>query len=119
MFETAATKVQKAPRSMRPSSTTGSLRLWISRTSPIFLQRLHRPRRFATTSHLSARSDPPRRIRTRRNAAQRHLVHDLQGYELFDRSKDIAETNNLADENPQIRTCLAVKLGSYLESVQA
>lgn len=45
--------------------------------------------------------------------------HDSRGYELFDLSKDIAETNNLADENPQIRMSLAAKLGSYLESVQA
>ncbi|MGB7346336.1 MAG: sulfatase/phosphatase domain-containing protein, partial [Pirellulaceae bacterium] len=45
--------------------------------------------------------------------------HDASNYELFDLSKDLSETNNLADSHPQVREKLAAELGSYLTSVQA
>jgi arylsulfatase A-like enzyme/lysophospholipase L1-like esterase len=45
--------------------------------------------------------------------------HDSQQYELFDLSKDIGETNNLADRHPEIRDRLAHKLGDTLSDVDA
>ncbi len=45
--------------------------------------------------------------------------HDSGNYELFDLSKDLSETNNLAGSQPQVRAKLAAELGSYLTSVQA
>ena len=49
------------------------------------------------------------------------LIHyyDSGNYELFDLSKDLSETNNLADSHPQVRAKLAAELGSYLTSVKA
>ena len=45
--------------------------------------------------------------------------HDSRDYELFDLSKDIAESNNLAKKEPQIQMRLASQLGTYLASVGA
>lgn len=45
--------------------------------------------------------------------------HDSQTYELFDLSKDLTETNNLAGSDPETRDRLARKLADYLQSVQA
>lgn len=45
--------------------------------------------------------------------------HDSQSYEMFDLSKDLSETNNLADRHPETRKRLAEKLTNYLQSVDA
>jgi arylsulfatase A-like enzyme len=45
--------------------------------------------------------------------------HDSGNYELFDLSKDLSETNNLAGSQPQVLAKLAAELGSYLTSVKA
>lgn len=45
--------------------------------------------------------------------------HDSQQSELFDLSKDLAESNNRADRHPETRDRLATKLAGYLESVEA
>lgn len=45
--------------------------------------------------------------------------HDSREYELFDLSKDLEESDNLADRHLEIRDRLAAKLAEYLESVEA
>ena len=45
--------------------------------------------------------------------------HDSQNYELFNLAEDLAETNNLADQQVEVRNQLAEELASYLESVSA